>query len=59
MVLLVNELIQKIGLQRAAQLISQRWRLVSPVAYEVGISKIFYFIKVFKEEYGVLLSEFV
>jgi AraC-like DNA-binding protein len=55
----VNELIQKIGLQRAAQLISQRWRLVSPVAYEVGISKIFYFIKVFKEEYGVLLSEFV
>jgi AraC-like DNA-binding protein len=54
----VNELIRKLRLQRAAQLISQKWGPVSQVAYEVGISNLSYFSKVFKEEFGVLPSDY-
>lgn len=55
----VNELIRKLRLQRAAQLLSQNWGPVSQVAYEVGFSNLSYFSKVFKEEFGSLPSEFV
>jgi signal transduction histidine kinase/ligand-binding sensor domain-containing protein/DNA-binding response OmpR family regulator len=54
----VNELIRKLRLQRAAQLIEQNWGPVSQVAYEVGFPNPSYFAKMFKEEFGVLPSEY-
>jgi signal transduction histidine kinase/CheY-like chemotaxis protein/AraC-like DNA-binding protein len=54
----VNELIQSFRLERASQLLAQRWGSVSQVAYEVGFSNPSYFSKCFKEHYGVLPSEY-
>jgi DNA-binding response OmpR family regulator len=54
----VNELIRKFRLQKAAQLLAQKWGPVSQVAYETGFQNLSYFSKMFKEEYGVLPSEY-
>ena len=54
----VNELIRKLRLQRAAQLLSQNWGPVSQVAYEVGYSNLSYFSRPFKDQYGTLPSEY-
>ncbi len=54
----VNELIRKLRLQKAAQLLKQKWGSVSQVCYEVGFSNPSYFSKIFKEEFGILPSEF-
>jgi hypothetical protein len=54
----VNGLIRRLRLQRAAQLLGQNWGPVSQVAYEVGFSNLSYFSKVFKEEFGVIPSEY-
>jgi signal transduction histidine kinase/ligand-binding sensor domain-containing protein/DNA-binding response OmpR family regulator len=54
----VNELIRKLRLHRAAQLITQDWGPVSQIAYEVGFSNLSYFSKMFKEEFGIPPSEY-
>jgi AraC-like DNA-binding protein len=55
----VNELIRKLRLQRAAQLITQNWGPVTQIAYQVGFTTPSYFAKVFKSEFGVLPSEYL
>lgn len=53
-----NELIRKLRLHKASQLLAQRWGSVSQVAYEVGFANLSYFSKSFKEEFGVLPSQY-
>jgi AraC-like DNA-binding protein len=54
----VNELIRTFRLQKAAQLLKQNWAPIAQVACEVGFSNVSYFGKVFKEQYGILPSEY-
>ena len=54
----VSELLRSIRLQKAAKLLEQKWGPVSQVAYEVGITNLSYFSKIFKGKFGVMPSEF-
>jgi DNA-binding response OmpR family regulator len=54
----VNELIRKLRLQKASQLLEQNWGPVTQVAFEVGFSSLSYFSKVFKEEFGILPRDY-
>ena len=54
----VNAARPTIRMQKAAQLLEQKWGPIAQVAYEVGISNLSYFSKIFKEEFGTLPSEY-
>ncbi|RZK66616.1 MAG: AraC family transcriptional regulator, partial [Pedobacter sp.] len=51
--------IRTVRLKRAVQLLQKSQLSIANVAYEVGYNNPAYFSKVFKEEYGVLPSEYV
>ncbi len=51
--------IRTIRLKRAVQLLQKSKLSIANVAYEVGFNNAAYFAKVFKEEFGVLPSEFI
>jgi signal transduction histidine kinase/DNA-binding response OmpR family regulator len=51
--------IRTIRLKKAVQLLEKSKLSIASVAYEVGFNNPTYFSKVFKEEYGVLPSEYV
>ncbi|MBD1393273.1 hybrid sensor histidine kinase/response regulator transcription factor [Mucilaginibacter glaciei] len=51
--------IRTIRLKRAVQLLEKSQLSIANVAYEVGFNNPTYFSKVFKEEYGLLPSEYI
>ncbi|WP_235853976.1 two-component regulator propeller domain-containing protein [Mucilaginibacter terrenus] len=51
--------IRTIRLKRAVQLLEKSKLSIASVAYEVGFNNAAYFSKVFREEYGVLPSEYI
>jgi signal transduction histidine kinase/ligand-binding sensor domain-containing protein/DNA-binding response OmpR family regulator len=53
------EFIRLIRLRRAVQLLESSQMSISQVSYEVGFNTPNYFAKMFKEEYGMLPSEYV
>lgn len=54
----VGNLIQRLRLERAKQLLRTTDNNISQIAYAVGISSLSYFTKQFKKYYGVAPSEF-
>jgi AraC-like DNA-binding protein len=51
--------IRTIRLKRAVQLLEKSKLSIANVAYEVGFNNAAYFAKVFKEEFGMLPSEYI
>ncbi|AMR33624.1 hybrid sensor histidine kinase/response regulator [Mucilaginibacter sp. PAMC 26640] len=51
--------IRTIRLKRAVQLLEKSKLSIANVAYEVGFNNAAYFAKVFREEYGILPSEYI
>lgn len=54
----INQLVRKVRIQKAAQLLKSGKYNITEVALMVGINSSIYFRQCFKEEFGVLPSEF-
>ena len=54
----INQFVRSIRLKRAAQLIKQNSGTISEIAYNTGFENLSYFSKKFKEEFGILPSEY-
>jgi AraC-like DNA-binding protein len=53
-----TEFIRSIRLTRAAELLNQKTATVSEIAYHTGFNNLSYFSRCFKEEFGVVPSEY-
>ncbi len=53
----INELVRKVRLEKAVQLIKHNNLTISEASFEVGFNSVKYFRKLFKEEYGTLPSK--
>ncbi len=55
----INQLVRKVRIQKAAELLRSGNHNITEVSFMVGINSAIYFRQCFKEEFGLLPSEFV